>query len=294
MPDHEETGRNKKEIIRKFEDSGPENPPSKMDLLEDFLKQVNSPVVVPSYGLADFNDLRSVGWAEYAEPEFPDNLERKIAELKQIADSIERRQPGYDDTPEKDLGKYKVNYLSALNPSQLAAVLITEKPVLVIAGAGSGKTRVIVHRVSYLIEKGIDPQSILLLTFTRKASKEMLGRVEILLQDKRVGNVTGGTFHSFAAFILRKYANMINLPGNFTIIDASDSEDIIDLIRSELKFNTGDKKFPRKERINDIISYSRNRNTTISAVVHEQYTGLIGYIPDIELIFNTPANQCKG
>ena len=292
MPDHEgekgskETGRNKKEIIRKFEDSGPENPPSKMDLLEDFLKQVNSPVAVPSYGLADFNDLRSVGWAEYAEPEFPDNLERKIAELKQIADSIERRQPGYDDTPEKDLGKYKVNYLSALNPSQLAAVLITEKPVLVIAGAGSGKTRVIVHRVSYLIEKGIDPQSILLLTFTRKASKEMLGRVEILLQDKRVGNVTGGTFHSFAAFILRKYANMINLPGNFTIIDASDSEDIIDLIRSELKFNTGDKKFPRKERINDIISYSRNRNTTISAVVHEQYTGLIGYIPDIELIFN--------
>ena len=99
-----------------------------------------------------------------------------------------------------DLGKFKVNYLSSLNPAQLAAVLITEKPVLVIAGAGSGKTRVIVHRVSYLIEKGIDAQSILLLTFTRKASREMLDRVETLLQDKRVGNVTGGTFHSFAAF----------------------------------------------------------------------------------------------
>ena len=110
--------------------------------------------------------------------------------------------------------------------------------MLVIAGAGSGKTRVIVHRVSYLIEKGIDAQSILLLTFTRKASREMLDRVETLLQDKRVGNVTGGTFHSFAAFILRKYSNLLNLPPNFTIIDASDSEDIIDLIRTELKFNT--------------------------------------------------------
>ena len=105
----------------------------------------------------------------------------------------------------QDFSKFKVNYPNALNPAQLAAVLITEKPVLVIAGAGSGKTRVIVHRVSYLIEKGVDAQSILLLTFTRKASREMLERVEMLLQDKRVGNVTGGTFHSFAAFILRKY-----------------------------------------------------------------------------------------
>ena len=157
--------------------------------------------------------------------------------------------------------------------------MITEKPVLVIAGAGSGKTRVIVHRVSYLIEKGIDAQSILLLTFTRKASREMLDRVETLLQDKRVGNVTGGTFHSFSAFILRKYSNLLNLPPNFTIIDASDSEDIIDLIRTELKFNTKDKKFPRKERIHDIISYSRNKNTTISSIVHEQYTGLIRLYP---------------
>ena len=72
----------------------------------------------------------------------------------------------------------------------------------------------------------------------------MLKRVAKLLQDKRVGNVTGGTFHSFAAFILRKYSNMLNLPPNFTIIDSSDSEDIIDLLRTEFKFNSKDKKFP--------------------------------------------------
>ncbi len=132
----------------------------------------------------------------------------------------------------------------------------------------------------------MDAQSILLLTFTRKAAHEMLERVETLLQDDRVGNITGGTFHSFAAYILRKYSNILNLPPNFTIIDTSDSEDIIDLIRTELKFNTKDKKFPRKSRIYDIISYSRNRNKTISNIIHQQYTGLIDYISSIELIYN--------
>ncbi len=274
-------------VIRRFEDSGPEKPVSRMELLNSFLKQMTGPVSPhPGITSEDFKDIQSVEWDEYPEMEIPEELERKISELQKIAVSIERKKDDDRGLGNQDLNQYKVNYISALNPAQLAAVLITDKPVLVIAGAGSGKTRVIVHRVSYLIEKGIDAQSILLLTFTRKASREMLDRVESLLQDKRVGNVAGGTFHSFAAFILRKYANMLNLPPNFTIIDASDSEDIIDLIRSELKFNNKDKKFPRKERIHDIISYSRNKNTTISSIVHEQYTGLIDYIPDIELIYH--------
>jgi DNA helicase II / ATP-dependent DNA helicase PcrA len=295
MSEHEEDTKSKEEdplnnrggAIRRFEDARPEKPVSKMDLLDSFLKQITgSAFVQPKESTEEFSDIQSVDWTEYPDLESSAELEKKIAELQLIADSIEKKQIDNDSISRLDLSRFKVNYLKALNPAQLAAVLITEKPVLVIAGAGSGKTRVIVHRVSYLIEKGIDAQSILLLTFTRKASREMLDRVESLLQDKRVGNITGGTFHSFASFILRKYSNMLNLPANFTIIDASDSEDIIDLIRSELKFNTRDKKFPRKERINDIISYSRNRNTTISAIVHEQYTGLIDYIPDIELIFN--------
>jgi DNA helicase II / ATP-dependent DNA helicase PcrA len=275
------------EVVKRFEDARPQQPPSRMELLDSFLKQITGALAVqPKAGPEDFKDINSVEWTEYPEMEMTEELDRKISELQQITVSIERKNIGIENLDQQNLSNLKVNYLSALNPAQLAAVLITEKPVLVIAGAGSGKTRVIVHRVSYLIEKGVDAQSILLLTFTRKASREMLDRVETLLQDKRVGNVTGGTFHSFSAFILRKYSNLLNLPPNFTIVDASDSEDIIDLIRTELKFNTRDKKFPRKERIHDIISYSRNRNTTISAIVHEQYTGLTDYIPDIELIYN--------
>jgi DNA helicase II / ATP-dependent DNA helicase PcrA len=295
MSDHEEEDKFKEDnhegnqgaVIRRFEDASPEKPVSRMDLLDNFLKQITGTLSVqPKTNIEEFKDIQSVDWTEYPDLESSEGLERKISELQLIAASIEKNNPDYGSITQTDLSKFKINYLSALNPSQLAAVLITEKPVLVIAGAGSGKTRVIVHRVSYLIERGIDAQSILLLTFTRKASREMLDRVETLLRDKRVGNVTGGTFHSFAAFILRKYSNLLNLPPNFTIIDSSDSEDIIDLLRSELKFNTKDKKFPRKERIHDIISYSRNKSTTISSIVHEQYTGLIDYIPDIELIYN--------
>lgn len=273
--------------MRKADNSYPEPNPSPMDLLDNFLKQITGNVAIsPEIHKKESGDIKSIEWSEYPEIDLSPELDKKIGELQKIANSIEKKNIDTGNSFSDDFSKFKVNYASALNPAQLAAVLITEKPVLVIAGAGSGKTRVIVHRVSYLIEKGVDAQSILLLTFTRKASREMLERVETLLQDKRVGNVTGGTFHSFAAFILRKYSNILGLPANFTIIDASDSEDIIDLIRTELKFNTKDKKFPRKSRIYDIISYSRNKNTTISSIVHEQYSGLIDFIPDLELIYN--------
>jgi DNA helicase-2/ATP-dependent DNA helicase PcrA len=273
--------------MRKTNKSRPSPNPSSMDLLDNFLKQITGTVAIrPDPVKNDIADIKSLDWSEYPEIELPTALNNKITELHTIADSIEKKNSDMEGTGRYDLTGFRINYRNALNPAQLAAVLITEKPVLVIAGAGSGKTRVIVHRVSYLIEKGIDAQSILLLTFTRKASREMLERVETLLQDKRVGNVTGGTFHSFAAFVLRKYSNMLNLPPNFTIIDASDSEDIIDLIRTELKCNTKDKKFPRKSRIYDIISYSRNKNSTISSIIHQQYSGLIDYIPDLELIYN--------
>lgn len=265
----------------------PDQSVSRMDLLDRFLNQITGTVPAKlNSNSEEHTDLQSVDLSEYPDLESSPGLEKKIRDLQTITNSIEKKITDIEIISGLDFSKFKVNYKFSLNPAQLAAVLITEKPVLVIAGAGSGKTRVIVHRVSYLIEKGVDAQSILLLTFTRKASREMLDRVETLLRDKRVGNVTGGTYHSFASFILRKYSNMLNLPPNFTIIDTSDSEDIIDLLRTELRFNTKDKKFPKKSRIQDIISYSRNKNTTISSIVHEQYTGLIGYIPDLELIYN--------
>lgn len=263
------------------------DPDSPVDLLNNFLARITGQTSVSQKTDAgDFDDIRSLSWSEYPEMEDSPDLDKKVAELQLIAGSIEKLQYSDIANPSTDSGKLTINYSAALNRAQLAAVLITEKPVLVIAGAGSGKTRVIVHRVAYLIEKGVDAQSILLLTFTRKAAREMLERVEILLQNKNAGNITGGTFHSFAAFILRKYSNMLNLPPNFTVVDASDSEDIVDLIRTELKFGGKDKKFPKKSRIYDIISYSRNKNSTISQIIHEQYTGLVDYIADIELIYN--------
>jgi len=156
---------------------------------------------------------------------------------------------------------------------------------LVIAGAGSGKTRVIVHRLSYLIENGVNPNEILLLTFTRKAAKEMITRAEELLQNKLAEKVSGGTFHSFANFALRKYCNLIKLPPNFTIIDTGDSKDTIDLIRTELKYHKTHKAFPTKRRIYEIISSARNRNLSIAQVIENEFTGLIKYIQDIELIY---------
>lgn len=258
------------------------------ELLDSFLSKI-----APGndeWGNSDFeNDILPAipnNLDEYPEIIKSTSVELKIRELKKIANSLETRKVDPHQKVSATFEKFKVKYDRALNKAQLQAVVNTDKPMLVIAGAGSGKTRVIVHRVSYLIEKGVDPRSILLLTFTRKAANEMLQRVETLLHDKKVSNITGGTFHSFASYVLRKYSNLLGLPANFTIIDTADSEDIIDLIRSELKFNTKEKRFPQKSRIYDIISYSRNKQCSIADIVKEDYSGLKEFIPDLELIYS--------
>ncbi|HEX2933784.1 MAG TPA: ATP-dependent helicase [Bacteroidales bacterium] len=269
--------------------------PEREELLNNFLSRIIPPVVDTGFISAESQamDLHNISLLDYPEIAIPTKIELKIKELQTISRSIEQKSVDLSQLKRQDFSKFKVNYASALNPAQLAGVITTEQPVLCIAGAGSGKTRVIVHRVSFLIEKGVSPQAILLLTFTRKAANEMLERVETLLHDKNVGNVAGGTFHSFASFILRKYANLIGLPNNFTIIDTGDSEDIIDLLRTELKFNSKDKKFPKKSRIYEIISYSRNKKSTIKEIIRKQYTGLENYIADIELLYSGYARYKK-
>ncbi len=259
----------------------------KEDLLNSFLSNIVVSKTPPKPVIPeDYNNLQHISPDVYSALAMPTHLEQKIIQLRKITDAIEKKNIDLKALSTLDFSKFKVKYDKCLNPAQLAGAVLTEKPILCIAGAGSGKTRVIVHRVSYLIEKGVDPQSILLLTFTRKAANEMLQRVETLLKDKNVSKVTGGTFHSFASFVLRKYGNMLQLPPNFTIIDNGDSEDIIDLIRSELKFNSKDKRFPKKGRIYDIISYSRNKKSTVSEIIKKQYSGLEEYIQAIELIYS--------
>ncbi len=164
---------------------------------------------------------------------------------------------------------YKIDYEKELNPQQLEAVKQKEGAILVIAGAGSGKTKTLTYRVARLIEEGINPQNILLLTFTKKAAKEMLSRAVIIL-DARAEQVSGGTFHSFANIILRKYSSLLGFQNNFTITDRSDSEDIINHIRS-LVINKQEKRFPKKGTILDIYSKAVNKNIPSYEVISTEY-----------------------
>ena len=151
-----------------------------------------------------------------------------------------------------------INYQKELNPAQVQAVYSTRGPHLVIAGAGSGKTRVLVYRVAYLVEQGISPNQVLLLTFTRKAAAEMLKRASHLL-DERCQKVAGGTFHSFANLILRKYSSHLGLSPHFTILDQTDAESAVHLIRTHLGLSQQDKRFPKKNTLLDLISKSINK-----------------------------------
>ncbi|MCG6913032.1 ATP-dependent helicase [bacterium BMS3Abin03] len=170
-----------------------------------------------------------------------------------------------------DESKFAINYQQELNPSQYEAVASVEGAYLIIAGAGTGKTRTLVFRVARLIELGYDSHSILLLTFTRKAANEMMKRASLLL-DERCSKIRGGTFHSFANVTLRKYAKAINLNPAFTILDQGDSADIINLIRSQEGFITGEKKrFPKKDTLNKIFSLSVNTNRKIEKIIAEDY-----------------------
>ena len=163
-----------------------------------------------------------------------------------------------------------LNYAAALNAQQLAAVTAGEGPALVIAGAGSGKTRTLVYRVAYLIDSGIDPSHILLLTFTRKSSQEMLERAGELI-GVRSERVRGGTFHSVANMLLRRYGRSIGLEPGFTILDRGDAEDLIALVRVQLGLNEKDKRFPRKGTIAEMFSKSENTLRPLDEIVVEEF-----------------------
>lgn len=170
--------------------------------------------------------------------------------------------------------------MAGLNPAQLEAVTTTQGPVLVIAGAGSGKTRTLVHRMAYLVEQGVAPESILLLTFTRKAAQEMLGRAARLL-DNSCQAVMGGTFHGVANILLRRYGRHIGYPANFTILDRGDSEGIINLLKSSLGLSGAGRRFPSKRLIINMISGAVNKNIDFEEYLQERYFHLLEFQADL-------------
>ena len=179
--------------------------------------------------------------------------------------------------------KFLIDYKGELNPAQYEAVSSVNGPHLVIAGAGTGKTRTIVYRVAYLVELGVKPEHILLLTFTRKASQEMLRRASILL-DHRCEKVAGGTFHSFANGILRRHAPLIGYDRSFTILDQGDAEDVMNLIRTRLKLDTREKRFPRKETLYDLYSRAVNTVTPVEQILSADYPHYLELLEDIKKV----------
>ncbi|MFA5143470.1 MAG: ATP-dependent helicase [Candidatus Omnitrophota bacterium] len=179
-----------------------------------------------------------------------------------------------------------------LNPSQLSAVSATEGPVLVIAGAGSGKTRAIEYRVLNLVTKGVPPESILLLTFTRKAAHEMISRASG--HNPKCRHVDGGTFHSFAFRTLKKYAKALGLSNQFSILDESDSQEAVH--RCAVKLGLFDHstegetrrgidretKFPRKDTLKNILSMSLNKGLTVEKILEKEYPHFLNFTSDIE------------
>ena len=178
---------------------------------------------------------------------------------------------------------FLIDYQSELNPAQYEAAITHQGPLLVLAGAGSGKTRTLVYRVARMVEEGIDPASILLLTFTRRSAEEMLQRAGALLGE-RCDKVTGGTFHSFANTVLRRYASLLGFANAFTILDRGDSEDVINLIRARLGLDKKERRFPRKQTIIEILSLAANKVCSVAEVLDDQFPHLFSELDELTRI----------
>ncbi|MGB6925742.1 ATP-dependent helicase [Psychrobacter sp.] len=246
---------------------------------------------------------------------YPQNFLEMKPKLSRLEQAIKKLEANLIDTAEPTNLKLlkqrldsglglKVDYASELNPDQLMAATTIDGKVLVIAGAGSGKTKTLTYRTSYLLENGVSPKEILLLTFTRKAANEIKDRAKSLLAsslsnqelsdeelaedklptDKALNSITSGTFHSFCNMLLRQYSGLLGINPRFTILDTGDSEDAIDLVHKEKKYpaQTKAQAFPRKKTLQNIISTSRNRRIQIRDLIESNYPDIAVHIPIIE------------
>lgn len=164
----------------------------------------------------------------------------------------------------------RINYRAELNEEQLAVVGAGKGPLLVIAGAGSGKTRTVTYRVARLIEAGVAPARILLVTFTNRAAREMLSRVEGLL-GADVRRVWGGTFHSIGNRILRRHAASLGYESNYSILDAEDAKDMVDACIEEAAIDTKARRFPKGEVLREMFSFATNTDTPLNQIIAAKY-----------------------
>src|SRR5215212_7821061 len=182
-----------------------------------------------------------------------------------------------------------IDYAAELNEQKLAAVSAPPGPILVIAGAGSGKTRTLTYRVAYLLENGIDPRNILLLTFTNKAARQMLDRVANLLPVDASG-LWGGTFHSIGNRMLRRHGSALGYSSGFTIMDREDQKDLIDTVIAAAGINPKEIRFPKGDVLAEIFSFVINTETQIDALLAEKFPY---FLPLLEQIADVHARYEK-
>ncbi|HEX6284265.1 MAG TPA: UvrD-helicase domain-containing protein, partial [Pyrinomonadaceae bacterium] len=217
-------------------------------------------------------------------------IDELAAELKQIKRDLDRGKtlpvaPTTRLVLKRLAGARAVDYQGELNEAQFKAVTTTEGPLLIVAGAGTGKTRTLVYRVARLVEMGVKPESILLLTFTRRAAAGMLTRAAALA-DARCQRVSGGTFHSLGHSVLRRFADQAGVAKNFTVLDQSDTEDLIDLLRRQIKL-TKDRHFPRKRTIAAMFSMMVNKVQSLKQVLNQEYPQFVDERRNLETLYKS-------
>ena len=174
-----------------------------------------------------------------------------------------------------------------LNDAQRLAVAHGEGPLLIVAGAGTGKTTTLACRVAALIERGVRPERILLLTFSRRASREMLARAERATGAKETGRVWGGTFHAIGNRLLRLHGRALGLSPDFTVLDQADGADVMNLVREELGLAAKDRRFPRKETLAAIYSRTVNAGEKLGDVLKRHYPWCLDEADGIREVFRS-------
>ena len=172
-----------------------------------------------------------------------------------------------------------------LNPEQRAAVLFGDGPLLIVAGAGTGKTSTLASRVGHLVERGVRPERILLLTFSRRAAREMLSRAERVSGHRDTAHVWGGTFHAVANRLIRLHGRPLGLRPDFTVLDQADAADVMNLLREELGFASKERRFPRKDTLASIYSRTVNAGEKLSDVLKRHYPWCIDEADGIRQVF---------